>query len=936
MNIGKLYRFFTLSLVLTVFLFNFSYAKSVLKIICDLDNGKIYIDGKFKSECFTDEPVDIIVSAGKHTVEVKRGNKDGSYYYFKRKVNIGDGTRLTITVDTQKILTDDYYYKKAISSKDVSDFWEYLEKYPNGKYAKKVKNILDEHYWKKCTSIEGCKEYLNKIPWGKHKTQAKAKIEKFYADCNSISECKTYLEKYPKGKYAKKVKDKLEKLYFNECEYIGGCETYLKLYPKGRYAKEAKKRLAIYKQNQEERDFDEMCTTVKGCMRFLSKYPSGRLKKKAFENMDKIAFEKCTDIKGCEYYLNTIKHGKYEAQVKEKLEKLYYGQCKNSQDIKLCETYLQKYPNGKYSQNVKKYIDFLNVFFTAKQHKTNCLKGDLLECVEFYKDVKSFDLNKYAKYADTYFKSLIGTTRTDEISKKMEEGLFVSDVINSSIMPTWKEVKMIKKIGKLFFSPNGKYIAIINIYKSWTGGITESEVEIYDTSNWKLIKSFKAKNGPIVFSPNGKYLAVVDNYEAKIYDTSNWKRIEISSVSSGITSVVFSPNGKYLLFFKEFMDDIVNIEDISSGDFITSLKFRYSIKSIKFSPDNNYIFINTYDDSIFIYDTYNWNFYKKIKEPDSINFSPDNKYLITVYGNETVIYDTSNLNEVKRLKANIKPVLSSSGKYLAVIYKNRVKIYDTSNWKLIKSFKAKNGPIVFSPNGKYLAVVDNYEAKIYDTSNWNIIRSLGKYAYWIEFGPYGNYFIAKFTDRLGLTHKVKIYNTLTWEEIESFFSMQKIGIKFSPDGKYIALGGIDNSFIYDLYTKKIAKDFKIENVLPFYAPDGKYAIIFFHKLGVIYLINNPFYIFINKNLLYKLNNKTFTYIGILKTKNKAYYIIEAKNFTINNIKIPANLEVSIQVGDKTFTQNLKNKPITLKPNEYKVFLVELPISYTKQIEEEVK
>ncbi|WP_456402735.1 hypothetical protein [Persephonella sp.] len=174
--------------------FSLSHAKAVLKIICDLDGGKIYIDGKPKGECYEGETIEIIVPAGKHTVVVKRFNRDGSYYYFKRKINVGDGVRITITVDSELVYTEDYYYNKAKKSQSSYDYWKYLKNYPNGKYAKQVKKWLDEYYWKKCTDINSCKEYQDKIKWGKYRKLAKEKLEKFYYNqCNTIKNCQKYL-----------------------------------------------------------------------------------------------------------------------------------------------------------------------------------------------------------------------------------------------------------------------------------------------------------------------------------------------------------------------------------------------------------------------------------------------------------------------------------------------------------------------------------------------------------------------------------------------------------------------------------------------------------------------------------------------------------------------------------------------------------------------
>jgi len=120
--------------------FSLSYAKAILRIICDLDGGKVYVDGKLKTKCYKDEPVQIVVPAGKHVVEVKKTIDEDVYYYFKRVVNVGDNVRVTITVKPWKEYTEEYYYKICIITAKKEFCEDYLRRYPNGKYVDKIKS----------------------------------------------------------------------------------------------------------------------------------------------------------------------------------------------------------------------------------------------------------------------------------------------------------------------------------------------------------------------------------------------------------------------------------------------------------------------------------------------------------------------------------------------------------------------------------------------------------------------------------------------------------------------------------------------------------------------------------------------------------------------------------------------------------------------------
>jgi len=128
--------------LLTTILVGNLYAKSQIKIKCDRDGEDIYFNGKFKTECDKNELVTISITPGKYNIEVKKKNKDETFYYFKKTFRIGDGIQKSINVKSKLIYPEKYYYKKAVKSKKYQDYLQYIKKYPKGRYAKKVRNIL--------------------------------------------------------------------------------------------------------------------------------------------------------------------------------------------------------------------------------------------------------------------------------------------------------------------------------------------------------------------------------------------------------------------------------------------------------------------------------------------------------------------------------------------------------------------------------------------------------------------------------------------------------------------------------------------------------------------------------------------------------------------------------------------------------------------------
>ncbi len=137
-----------LTALLTIFSVSRSEAISLIKVICDIDGENIYLDGKFKAKCNSNEPVTIPVKPGKHTISVRKNNHDGSYYYYKKVFRIGNGVQRTIDIASKVYYTEYFFYYRAIKTENILDFLAYLKKFPKGRYAEKIKKIIGNS-WEK-------------------------------------------------------------------------------------------------------------------------------------------------------------------------------------------------------------------------------------------------------------------------------------------------------------------------------------------------------------------------------------------------------------------------------------------------------------------------------------------------------------------------------------------------------------------------------------------------------------------------------------------------------------------------------------------------------------------------------------------------------------------------------------------------------------------
>ena len=104
-----------------------AHAAGGLRVFCNMSGASVWLNGKAERSC----PAKIVSSAGSHTLEVRKPIDADYEYYFKTQVNLPDGQPQKLDVELSKTYTEDGWYKRG-------DNDEYLQHYPNGKYAKTI------------------------------------------------------------------------------------------------------------------------------------------------------------------------------------------------------------------------------------------------------------------------------------------------------------------------------------------------------------------------------------------------------------------------------------------------------------------------------------------------------------------------------------------------------------------------------------------------------------------------------------------------------------------------------------------------------------------------------------------------------------------------------------------------------------------------------
>lgn len=218
----------------------------------------------------------------------------------------------------------------------------------------------------------------------------------------------------------------------------------------------------------------------------------------------------------------------------------------------------------------------------------------------------------------------------------------------------------------LAFSPDRRYLAV-----GYRGNFPHAggNIYLYDTGSWAPVRSFgdakEPAQGGLIFSPDGRHIAHGTlGGEVRIWDVTSGQLVrEIKAHPAyHIYAISYSPSGKWIVSCTqrgastsnvdkitgkpipkkgEYQD--VRIWDVENGNLVKRIgNYPWGIWTLKFNLSGSLLAIGTAEKQLQLWTTNDWQLVDTLNVqdiPESVSFSPDNRYLAVGAGNVATVWE---------------------------------------------------------------------------------------------------------------------------------------------------------------------------------------------------------------------------------------------------------------------------------------------------------
>jgi WD40 repeat protein/class 3 adenylate cyclase len=503
-----------------------------------------------------------------------------------------------------------------------------------------------------------------------------------------------------------------------------------------------------------------------------------------------------------------------------------------------------------------------------------CLKG-FVQVIEILTGNKIAEahygswVNSVAFSPDTKYIVSAGCDRQDAAGHFCTQGF--TQVVEISTNKEYPKITFAGSISAAVFSKDGKYITLGGCGQGSEDKCTKGVAEVREVLTGTRISGIEHDNWAlaVAFSSDGKYV-VSGGCDDETYDGEFcysgsaiiWDAMEGTKVAklvheSQVTAVEFSFDNKYVVTGS--YDNTVRVWDAVTGSEISRMKHSLYVNDVAFSPNAKYVVSGSSDGTARVWQISTHMEIARMSSGgwvSSVAFSPDGKYVISggceqedkkskcIQGAAYVWEANAGLETARMIHQNpVQSILfSPNGKYLASLTSGgSMYVWRAlTGKKIFDKFTYTGKFITFSPNSDFIVLKGSDNIRIWETGAGKEveINETLNYINSIEFSPDGKYIVLGGCDQecnrgifqiLEIATGMKIFNKSCGKEIWS--------VSFSPDGKYIVSGSCDewnsadgycsegSARVYKIGTEKevIRADYKGGVSFASFSPDGKYV-----------------------------------------------------------------------------------------------------------------
>ena len=368
-------------------------------------------------------------------------------------------------------------------------------------------------------------------------------------------------------------------------------------------------------------------------------------------------------------------------------------------------------------------------------------------------------------------------------------------------------------------------------------GTSDNRIYMWDVDTGNLINTFSGHHGlvnSVCFSPSGdSMLSASDDKTVRLWSLKSHDSIVLKGNESAISSIAYSPTGDK--FAAGTRDNTIHLWDAKTNNELRQFVGHTDyVNAISFSPDGRML-VSGGDKTVRLWEVETGKELLSLTGHDSyvttVSFSPDGITFLSGSVDNTVrLWNTQTGKAQKVFKCPEGVTCASfspNGRKIAVgLMDCRVVLWDVKNEKIEDEIYGMGGNgVVFGPNGDRI-IADSYEH--FSLYIWDIKRKwvtdtlyVGPrraYATSIAISPDGTMIAAGSYNY----NAVQIFKKEEGEDIwsECYSKLQEenspvSAVAFSPDGKTLVYGMLDNSikrFNYDDAKETVVREESLSSI----------------------------------------------------------------------------------------------------------------------------